>query len=164
MLHPSLRRHLQTFARLRQACRDDLTALANLERCSSTTNELDWSALVADGNVAIITAHEGESLVGAAVIRHRRNSATATIAWLLVCPSARGRGVGTLLLDAAVSSARDGGAAVLVAEAASDDSLVPHLLLSSGFQRGPRQTEPVRFKRLLWQRREPGTVLRLTYT
>lgn len=164
MLHPSLRPHLETFARLRPARRDDLTALENLERGASAGDRLDWSALVADGSIAIIAAHEGESLVGAAVIRHRRNSATATIAWLLVCPSARRRGVGTLLLDAAVSSAKDGGAAVLVAEVGSDNGLFRNLLLSSGFQRGPRQTEPLRFKRLLWQRRDSGTVLRLTYT
>jgi len=164
MLQPTLKRHLQTFARLRPASVDDVSALQNLERqTGSSLDGADWAKLVTGHSAFVITAHEGESLVGAAVALHRGNAATAKIVWLGVCPSARGRGVGTLLLDAVTSAARDRGAAVAIADAPARDSHMARLLLSGGFQCRNNGAQPSRYKRLLWRRGVDSAVIRLAF-
>src|SRR3978361_478159 len=102
-------RHLRTFPRLHIASLADTEALAALERhaAPATTSRLDWTRLIVSRAVTITIAREGECLVGAAVVLHRPHSATARLLWLGVCPSGRGRGVGTLLLGTLVSAARD---------------------------------------------------------
>lgn len=164
MLQPSPRRHLQTFARVRPAAVDDVAALRGLERHTGLALEgVDWATLITGQSALVVTAHEGESLVGAAVALHRGNTATAKIIWLGVCASARGRGVGTLLLDAITSAARDRGAAVAVADAPAGTSHVATLLLSGGFQCRNNDAKLSRYKRLLWRRDGDGAVIRLSF-
>jgi GNAT superfamily N-acetyltransferase len=155
------RRHLQTFARLRLAASTDVTALEMLEHAVPAAEREDWSALMAEPDATVITAHEGDSLVGAILLRHRAGAASARICWLAVCPSGRHRGVGTLLLDAASSAADDAGAAVLTAEAPAANGAFTRLLASAGFECRRGRDETNRFKRLLRRQPWPDTVLRL---
>jgi GNAT superfamily N-acetyltransferase len=164
MPNPLPKRHYQTFARLHPASPADVAALVDFERhFSGGAAKLDWARLVTSQAAVVVTAYEGDCLVGAAVLLHRGEAATARLVWIGVCPSARSRGVGALLLDAAVSAVRDSGAAVAVAEVPAGQTHLSRLLLSGGFQCRATTPEIARYKRLLWPRREAGDVIHLSF-
>jgi len=156
--------HLRTFARLHTASTTDAEDLQVLERhiSSAPIPRLDWERLSASRAVTITTAREGESLVGAAVLLQRPRATTAKLLWLAVCPSGRGRGVGTLLLDTVVSAARDAGAAVVTAETLADGGALSKLLAARGFERRDDRGDKSRHELSLWQDAEVNAMASLS--
>lgn len=155
-------RHLETFARLRPAGADDNADLWRLERTLvGTAGAFDWEQARQRAEVTIVVAREGDSLVGAMAVSHAPDAATASLLRLAVFPSARSRGVGRLLLDAAISAAIEADAALLVADIPADDARLARLLLILGFERlrsGPRS---VRYRRQLRRGSSAQSVIRL---
>ena len=163
MLQSMLRRHFETFARLRPANSGDLEALQNLEQHSPLPDrKVSWTHLLAQSGVSIITAHEGESLVGAAVWRASGLGLTSRLVWLGVCPSARGRGVGTLLIEAVVSEAENVNAGAVTADVPARSRDLERLLLAHRFQRHGATDQLMKYRRQLPRLRGATTSATLT--
>ncbi|KKB75822.1 hypothetical protein VW35_18810 [Devosia soli] len=116
------RTRLQTFARLRRAQIDDIEELVGLSRHFTGTvpdwqgligDQPDWQGLIGDPGAYVLVATECQLVVGAALLCHAPMAAEARLAWLIVAPDARGRGVGQLLIDMAIGQARSQGAALV---------------------------------------------------
>jgi len=125
-------------ARVRPARRTDVAALAALEaRCFSC----DWLSArqyrrhVGSGS-AIVLAAAGDDgrLLGSAVVFLRAASRVARLYSIAVDPSARGRGLGVILLSAAESAARRRGAAVLRLEVRQDNPAAIALYAARGYR------------------------------
>lgn len=150
-------RHLQTYARLRRAGSDYLEAVLALQRSITPHDPLPgarWAQYLVSRAVRVTLAVEGGIVVGAVVEVHRTRSPVAKLVALGVVPSARGRGIGSLLLDAVISQARGEGAAVLAAEPDASAADLRHLLGLFGFQCvGAADSHAVRYLKSLWNPR-----------
>ena len=153
MLRAKLMPHLQTFARLHVAERGDASALGALEASlhdEAGAADRDWRAELNSREAQIVLALECQAPVGAVEIRHTPDAAIASLIWLGVAHSARGRGVGRLLLEAAIDHARGEGAAVLRLGPMALSGKALNLLGSSGFvERGYGAAQVVFEKSLL---------------
>jgi ribosomal-protein-alanine N-acetyltransferase len=118
---------------LRRAAAADLAAVAAIEQASFGD---PWSAgsfrsLVANPAVVFVVAATGATVVGYAVAWFAADE--AELANLAVAASARGRGVGALLLDAVVAEAAHRGAATMYLEVRESNAAARRLYASRSF-------------------------------
>lgn len=150
--------HLQTFARLRQASAGDLDDLLVLQQSLSPRHAIAverWRHLIESRAARVTLAIEGGVIVGVAVELHRVRSPIAQLMAMGVTPSARGRGIGHLLIEVVITQARAEGAAMLWAEAPADQSAMRRLLEGAGFaMHGHTEGTTVRYGKSLWNQRQ----------
>jgi ribosomal protein S18 acetylase RimI-like enzyme len=93
------------------------------------------AALMADGEITVLLG--GERPDGIAVLRFRpsmySDTLDAHLEELYVAPDRRGRGIGRALLDSAMTTARETGAARMDIGTSEDDTAALGLYESSGF-------------------------------
>jgi GNAT superfamily N-acetyltransferase len=111
-----------------------------------TAEELDRAVqgLVAvEGRGALLIARDGERVLGVAALSYlwtlEHGGYAAWLDELYVLPSERGRGTGSVLLSAALETARAAGAIALDLEVEASHSRVASLYLRNGFRRLSRQ-------------------------
>jgi GNAT superfamily N-acetyltransferase len=130
--------HLQTFARLHDARPTDAPALRMLAEslpAGPGGERPVWPLLIEAGGAHILVATECQLPVGAAVIWHRKDAAGARLSWLGVAPSARGRGIGRLLLETAIAAVAAHRAQSLIMRLPPDADQLTRFLLDHGFTR-----------------------------
>ncbi len=123
--------------RVRRGGERDLPALVALEEGSFTADRMSRRSLrrLLLGNTADVLLAEapGGALLGAAVLLRRKGSRRERLYSLAVDPAARGRGVGRLLLEAVLASARSRGAVEVGLEVRTDNDGAIALYRSLGF-------------------------------
>lgn len=129
-------KHFQTFARLHDGMQSDADALWSLS--DSLPGGLGgerpvWAALIQAEDAHVLVATECQVVIGAAVIWHHKEAASARLAWLGVVPQARGRGVGQLLLETAIARVALESAAVVTAHLPPQAVVLHDLLAAAGF-------------------------------
>jgi GNAT superfamily N-acetyltransferase len=123
--------HLQTFARLRHAARDDLPALLDLGRAAGE-DDFDWELTLAESGYDVVLAFECDVLIGA-IVTERTGALVSHIVWIGVARSARRNGVGRLLVETAAANALETGAGILRFRHHLMGYGVHHLLTACGF-------------------------------
>jgi GNAT superfamily N-acetyltransferase len=128
--------HFETFARLHRASPADLPRLKHFaEKLSAGRgNAPRWARLIDAGDAHVLIATECDVIVGVGVLRHAPSGAVGSLAWLCVAPDARGRGVGTLLLETLIDRARLEGAALLEVRLPAECAGLDKLLYDAGFR------------------------------
>jgi ribosomal protein S18 acetylase RimI-like enzyme len=94
--------------RIRPAAPADLAALAALEERVFHTDRIPrrgFRRFLAAPSAAVIVAHQGETLVGYALVLFRANTGVARLYSIAVAPEAGRRGIGSALLAAAEDAA-----------------------------------------------------------
>jgi len=94
--------------RVRKAERDDFEALVELEHRVFATDRLSRRSVLRflrSASAAVIVAHDGDHLVGTAIVLFRRHSAVARLYSIAVSPHLAGRGIAPMLLEAAEAAA-----------------------------------------------------------
>lgn len=145
--------HLQTYARLRHARHDDAAAVASLSAALSPQPDRlveRLPDLLARRTGCLTIAVEGDVVVGAAVLEHEGGGAVATLTWLGVARSARGRGVGQLLLHAVIRQAQLEGAAVVHTRIGRVAPELARLLASADFATTPTRDGELDWALSLW--------------
>ena len=126
--------------RIRSADVGDLDALVSLEEGSFPGDRLSRRQLrhlLTRGHAALLVAEDPTSgrVVGDVVLLFRRGTAIARLYSIAVHPSARGRGLGTRLLDAAEREAWTRERAWMRAEIRKDNEASIRLFESQGYRR-----------------------------
>src|SRR4029078_5948255 len=94
--------------RVRNAERGDIAALIDLEHRVFATDRLSGRSLrrfLRSKTAQVIVADDGGRIAGAAVVLFRLRSAVARLYSIAVAPHMGGRGVGSMLLEAAEAAA-----------------------------------------------------------
>ena len=128
--------HFATFARLHDARPTDVPALRALSDglpAGRGGERPVWPLLVEAQGAHILVATECQVPVGAVVVWHRKDAAEARLAWLGVAPSARGRGVGSLLLQTAIATAATHRADTMTIRLPAEAAQLAQFLLDAGF-------------------------------
>lgn len=124
--------------RIRRAEATDLDALVDLEQRSFSGDRISRAQyrrhLDSDSALVLIATAERQ-VRGSAVLFLRRRSRLARLYSLATHPEARGRGIGSALLDAIASAARQRGCTALRLEVRSDNATAIALYERCGFRR-----------------------------
>lgn len=121
---------------VRSARRADLDALIRLENAAFEQDRLSRRSLlrlIGVSSALVLVAEYRTHVAGACVVLLRAYSSRARLYSLAVAPEARGRGVGSLLLDAALHAAAERGAAALTLEVRADNAAARALYERHGF-------------------------------
>ena len=122
--------------RLRDAARADIQSVVRIERASFSDpwSAMSFAALIGHEHARFVVAEEGRTgeVVGYTVSWHVVDE--AELANIAVASDARRRGVGALLLDAALEDARAAGCAVLYLEVRASNEAALRLYESRGFE------------------------------
>lgn len=130
--------HFQTFARLHDARPADapaLRALADSLAAGPGGERPGWPLLMDASGAHVLVATEGELTVGAVVVWHHKDTAQARLSWLGVSHAARGRGVGSLLLESAIAAVAAHRAEAITARLPPEGEPLAQFLLHAGFMR-----------------------------
>lgn len=127
---------------IRRAVPGDLDALVALE-----TRVFDYDRMsraqfrrhLGSGTALVLVAIGGNRLFGAATIFFRTDATYARLYSLAIASEARGRGIGSVLLDAVEAAARDRGARRLGLEVRTDNSAAIALYEARGYRRSGRR-------------------------
>lgn len=124
--------------RIRRAEATDLDALLDLEQRSFSGDRISRAQyrrhLDSDSALVLIATAERQ-VCGSAVLFLRRRSRLARLYSLATHPAARGRGIGSALLDAIARAARQRGCRALRLEVRSDNATAIALYERRGFRR-----------------------------
>ena len=123
---------------IRQATIDDLQALVALEQRCFETDRISvrqFRYLLTRAHAVTLADEREAGIVGDVVVLFRRGTSLARLYSIAVDATARGRGVGGALLDAAENAAREHGAAYMRAEIRTDNSASLALFASHGYRR-----------------------------
>jgi len=101
--------HFETYSRIRQAVASDSVNLSRL----IAGEDGDWKDAIGDPSQSIWLAEEGHLVVGLTALQGSMESPRARLRAVRVDSSARGRGVGTLLLQNCVDHARSMGMSLI---------------------------------------------------
>ena len=149
--------HRPNYARLRPAATIDAAAVAALHglvASGAAFSEGAWHRLIRSRAAGVTLALEGGAVIGVCAKLHKPGSAVANILWIGVEPSARGRGVGHLLMENVVEQARAEGAAVLTVGIRPESVTFAHLLENIGFKRADScGAQSGRYCKSLWNPR-----------
>jgi ribosomal protein S18 acetylase RimI-like enzyme len=122
--------------RVRRARPGDLDALAALEHASFALDRLavrQWRRHLASDSAAIWVVEHGGAILGSALVFYRRGSRVARLYSLAVDRSARGCGIGALLVDRAERDARRRRARSMVLEVRLDNAAAQALYRRAGY-------------------------------
>lgn len=128
--------HFDNFARLHSATAADLDSFVRfVQSVPAPAPEAEqWKTLLGLRRVRVLLATESHLTVGACVVLHPLDSARAKLLWLGVTPAARGRGIGAMLIDAAIDQLRMEGAALFTAKLPPESEALKSLLAQQGFR------------------------------
>lgn len=129
---------------VRSASRADLDALVRLENAAFEIDRLSRRSLlrlIGARSAIVLVAEQHGRLVGACVVLLRAYSSRARLYSLAVAPEARGRGVGSLLLDAALRATAERDATALTLEVRADNAAALALYERQGFTMTGRSPE-----------------------
>ncbi len=146
--------------RIRLAEKGDVTKLVGLEATCFDSDRLSsrsYRSLLARASAMVVVAEQDDALVGAAVLLFNRATSIARLYSLAVLPSARGRGIGRLLMRALEAAALDRDSAVMRLEHRIDNGAAHALYESEGFAEVERLPDyyadgapALRLERSLW--------------
>jgi ribosomal protein S18 acetylase RimI-like enzyme len=123
---------------VRAATLADLADLIHLETLFPEGDRISarsWRRFMArEGCVVVASEMGAPEVLGAAVILTRKGSQTARIYSLAVDPHAQGRGVGRMLVEAAVARAQAAGCTRLSLEVRPDNAAARTLYRTCGFE------------------------------
>lgn len=126
--------------RVRRAQPSDLDELVALEQASFDGDRLSRAQyrrhLDSDSALVLAAVAVPHQLLGAAVLFFRKGSGTARLYSIASDPAARGRGVGSALLDAAEATARRHRRRLLRLEVRTDNAAAIRLYEQAGYRRG----------------------------
>lgn len=114
----------------------DRKALDQLERCAFDSDRISarsWRRLLVSPGARVFVCRSNGMLAGACVVLHRKGASVARLYSLAVAPLARGSGLASGLLAAALSDARQQGCAVLRLESRRDNAGAHRLFQRLGF-------------------------------
>lgn len=137
LAHPPMA-HFETFARLHEATQADVEALRALSAALPAAADGErpvWPLLVDARGAHVLVATECQLPVGAVVVWHHKDTAEARLSWLGVAPAVRRRGVGSLLLEAAIATVAAHRAKALTVRLPSDAADLAQFLSEAGFMR-----------------------------
>jgi [ribosomal protein S18]-alanine N-acetyltransferase len=124
--------------RIRPAVTDDLEALVALENASFQGDRLSRRSLrrfLRKGGDGVVLADDGAGRVlGSAIVLRRRRSTRERLYSLAVDPTARGHGLGRMLLDHLLAQARARGARAMRLEVREDNASALGLYREAGFR------------------------------
>lgn len=130
---------IPTSLSVRRAALSDLDALVALEQRAFDGDRLSRAQyrrhLSSDSALILIADISGRPLAGAAVVFFRKGSTVARLYSLATAPEARGKGVGTALLEAVTAAARHRGCRALRLEVRADNSAAIRLYEQHGCRR-----------------------------
>lgn len=125
--------------RVRRAASSDLDDLAALEERTFDTDRLSRAQyrrhLESDSAQVLVASANHRNFLGTAVLFFRKGSGVARLYSLATQPEARGKGVGSALLEAAVHTAKRRGCRALRLEVRTDNPVAISLYERQGFQR-----------------------------
>lgn len=124
--------------RIRRATPADLDALVALEQAAFTTDHLSrrqYRRHLHGASALVLAASVHSQLCGKAVVFFRRNSDIARLYSIAVAESARGRGLGERLLQAAEAASRRHGARCMRLEVRQDNAAAMRLYERQGYRR-----------------------------
>lgn len=121
-------------SRIRRATRNDRDAVLKLWDSSGLTGAYDdeWQALTHGEAARLLVCYDGDALIGTAVVAF--DGWRAYIYHLAIAPSARGRGVGRMLLEEAEADLKSQGARRVYVEVAENNTAGLALCTSSGYE------------------------------
>ncbi len=96
------------------------------------SQEVFWSELAAPGRCYLMLQDPDGALLGYAGLAV--TGTQADVQTIAVAPSAQGRGLGAVLLDALLAVAQDGGATSVMLEVRADNAGAINLYLRAGFE------------------------------
>lgn len=134
MLSPTM--HYATFARLHYATNEDLGALCVLSDSlpgAQGSQRPVWTNLIHAKGAHVLVATECQLIVGAIVASLDNRNQVAFLSWLGVTPTARGRGVGRLMIATILDRMAVQGAREISVALPDDDHGLKPLLLDQGF-------------------------------
>jgi [ribosomal protein S18]-alanine N-acetyltransferase len=123
---------------IRRATDADLDALVALELRAFTTDHLSrrqFRKHLHSATAAVLAAKEGNSLIGKTVVFFRANSDIARLYSIAVADTARGRGLGEVLVAAAEKVARKNGCRWMRLEVRQDNAGAVRLYERLGYRR-----------------------------
>lgn len=125
--------------RVRRAASSDLDDLVALEQRSFSSDQLSRAQyrrhLDSDSALVMVASTSHRHFLGSAVLFFRKRSGVARLYSLATRPEARGRGVGTALLEAVADAARRRGCRALRLEVRTDNAAAIGLYERAGFKR-----------------------------
>jgi len=130
--------HFETFARLHQATQMDVAALRALSMILPAAADGErpvWPLLVDARGAHVLVATECQLPVGAIAVWHHKDTAEARLSWLGVAPAVSRRGIGSLLLEAAIATVAAHRAKVLTVRLSGDAAQLARFLHDAGFVR-----------------------------
>lgn len=130
--------HFETFARLHEATQADVEALCALSATLPAAADGErpvWPLLFDAHGAHVLVATECQLPVGAVVDSHHKDTAEARLSWLGVAPAVRRRGVGSLVLEAAIATVAAHRARAITVRLPSDAADLAQLLHQTGFVR-----------------------------
>ena len=130
--------HFETFARLHEASQADVDALCAMSAALPAAADGErpvWPLLVDARGAHVLVATECQLPVGAVVVWHHKDTAEARLSWLGIAPSVRRRGVGSLLLEAAIATVAAHRARTLSVRVPNDAADLAQFLHQAGFVR-----------------------------
>ena len=121
---------------IREAQASDLHHLTQVEAAAFDSDRLSrrsLAALMKSASASLLVAVRDASILGYALVLHRRNSRSARLYSLAVAPEAAGTGVGGSLLKAAERAALARGADRLTLEVRADNQAAIRLYSRAGY-------------------------------
>ncbi|MDQ0392598.1 GNAT family N-acetyltransferase [Labrys monachus] len=126
-----------TSLRLRQATRDDLPSLMDLETAAFATDRIarrSWLELLASPAAAVTVVAEGPAVIGCSVVLRNARTRVARLYSIAVSRQARRQGIARLLIEDAAHRAGRAGATELRLETRFDNLPAQRLFERSGFR------------------------------
>lgn len=144
---------------IHRARRSDLDALVEMEMATYRGDRLTRTQFrrhIDSDTSAVLVASAGDTVLGNVVVFFRRGSHRARLYSLTVAATARGRGIGRSLLDAAEDAARKRHCTALALEVRTDNAAAITLYEARGYRRRDRRaayyedgTDAVRYRKIL---------------
>ncbi|HEX6613734.1 MAG TPA: GNAT family N-acetyltransferase [Rhodanobacteraceae bacterium] len=126
--------------RIRRGRPPDLDALVALEEASFDHDRVSRAQLrrhIASDSAVVLVAEERGRVLGAALVFFRRGAEAARLYSIAIARPARGKGLGSALLDAAECEARKRGRGAIRLEVRTDNAPAIALYEKTGYRRGP---------------------------
>jgi ribosomal protein S18 acetylase RimI-like enzyme len=127
--------------RIRRARHPDLDALVALEEASFDHDRVSRAQLrrhIASDSAVVLVAEERGRILGASLVFFRRGAKAARLYSIAIAHPARGKGLGSALLDAVEREARKRGRSAMGLEVRTDNLPAIALYEKRGYRRGPR--------------------------
>ncbi|MCP1339339.1 GNAT family N-acetyltransferase [Idiomarina sp. M1R2S28] len=128
---------MNTEFRIERADKNDLEQLVSLERATfnySCISRRSFKRVIESNHNYCWVARSGNDLAGYAIAFTRRNSKVWRLYSIAVAQSFRGLGVGNLLMNEVLNSAKSSGAVAMSLEVKSDNKAAIHWYQSCGFE------------------------------